>query len=58
MMEEVLNPVTEFATAYIDDIIISTEAEENKDLQEKHYQHVCKVHQLCLEQNYTWVSKK
>ncbi len=50
MMEEFIKPVMEFATAYIDNIIISTEADENEDLLKKHYQHVCKVLQLCLDQ--------
>ncbi len=40
MIEDRLKAVKAFASAYIDDIIVSTYSEEGEDLIEKHRDHV------------------
>ena len=43
MMADLLEPCSEFAIAFVDDILIFTHAEEGEDIFEKHYQHLKRV---------------
>jgi hypothetical protein len=52
MMDNLLEPESDVATTFVDDILIGTRAEDGEDLPEKHYADVCRV--LELLKHYNW----
>ena len=58
MIDWVLTPVNDVASAYIDNIVVRTEAKEGEDLLEKHLQDVCRVLNLLREQKLVVDPKK
>ena len=58
MIDWVLTPVNDVASAYIDDILVGTEAKPGEDLLQKHFQDVSRVLNLLREQKLVVDPKK